>query len=413
MQNVLQRIVGFVRLIGSGIGWVVVGIVLAFAWGLGLVAGMFGLRREPSPVALLSIFAALLFGVLGLGIAFQRYGAEGTATAHSTPDRTAAVPERLLRPSANDATARDGQRSQGREASRQQARDLHENDHLRQTLELPQLADAANASAAQEKPQVADVRHECKEQGGFGPGRVVTLNARGGGEYGLVSFRNTLPLNTREVVFTFDDGPHPVRTPQILDILDRYCIKAVFFMIGDMAERSPELVREIKQRGHTIGGHTLSHPMHLGYISEPRAEAEIERGFAAVNAAAGEPVAPFFRFPGLGHSKRMLEYAARRNLAVWSVDVVSGDSEGASAGRMPALVMARLEKHGRGILLFHDIKKTTVDALPRIIEMLRSEGYHAAQVVPAAPYTPDPDVIARLDARKQQAAELRSRWRYR
>jgi peptidoglycan-N-acetylglucosamine deacetylase len=308
---------------------------------------------------------------------------------------------------------------QGRETSRLQARGQHEDRHVRQLVEV--ITNAANApesantgaKSAQEKPQAAGERQECKEQGAFGPGRVLTLDTRGGGEYGLVSFRNTLALNPGEVVFTFDDGPHPNRTPQILDILDRYCVKAVFFMIGEMAERSPELVREIKRRGHTIGAHTWSHPVHLGYLSEQRAEDEIEHGFAAVNQAAGEPIAPFFRFPGLGHTRRLLDYTAQRDIAVWSVDVVSGDSEGASGGRIPSLVWTRLEKHGRGILLFHDIKKTTVEALPRIIEMLRDRNYHAVQVIPDTPFSADPALIARLNARRNQAAELRSRWRYR
>lgn len=387
-------------------------IATALAWSVRRVAGAIVPQREMSPAVMLGGYVALLCATAGYGLVSTVHPGDraiettsAAPIAHTGQIRSSAVIDRPLR-----LSMRELQESQHLQPIPAQAAPEHPVSARKEEHNAGKKAVSGGAKAGPEKMSMEKAAAEetgaekkvCK-QTDFAPGRAVSLDTQGGGEYGLIQFRKTLPLNDKEVVFTFDDGPHPVRTPQVLDILDRYCIKAVFFMIGEMAERSPELVREIKRRGHTIGAHTWSHPLSLAFLSEERAEDQIERGFAAVANAAGEPIAPFFRFPGLGQSKRLLEYLAHRDIAVWSVDVVSGDSEGASAGRMPALVMSRLDKHGRGVLLFHDIKKTTVDALPTIIERLRDEGYVTAQVVPATPLAPDPALIARLNARRQEA----------
>ncbi len=228
----------------------------------------------------------------------------------------------------------------------------------------------------------------------LGPGREIPVDATGGPRYGMIQFKDTLPLNDKEVVFTFDDGPHPKRTPQILDILDRYCVRAVFFVIGEVAQRYPHLVREIDRRGHIVATHTWSHPVSLNFVSRQRAEEQIEQGIAAVADALGRPPAPFFRFPGLGQSEMLLDFLAERDIAAWSVDAIAGDSEGVSARRMPRRLMSRLKKYGRGILLFHDIKRTTVQALPVIMEELREEGYRAAHVLSKGPVLTVPELTA-------------------
>src|SRR5579864_8414615 len=66
--------------------------------------------------------------------------------------------------------------------------------------------------------------------------------------------------NERVVALTFDDGPHPTFTPQLLEVLAKRGARATFFMLGTMARRHPEIVREAAGRGHAIGNHTLSHP---------------------------------------------------------------------------------------------------------------------------------------------------------
>lgn len=256
-------------------------------------------------------------------------------------------------------------------------------------------AQAERPAAKSEEP-AKKVELVCGEKA-LGPGRQIAAGGAGGPQFGLIQFKQTLPLGEKEVIFTFDDGPHPQRTPEVLDILDRYCVKAVFFMIGEMAMRSPELVREIDRRGHIVANHTWSHPLSLNFLPLPRAEEQIDQGIAAVASALGRPPSPFFRFPGLGQSKALLEAVAKRNMAVWSVDAISGDSEGVSAAGMPRRLMSRLDRHGRGILLFHDIKKSTVDALPVIMEELREKGYRAVQVTVEGPVLNVPALTANLN----------------
>jgi peptidoglycan/xylan/chitin deacetylase (PgdA/CDA1 family) len=229
-------------------------------------------------------------------------------------------------------------------------------------------------------------------------GRELRMDFAGGPRLGALQFPESLPLQDKEVVLTFDDGPHPVRTPAILDVLDSYCVKAVFFIVGRMALEQPEILREIARRGHVIGAHSFSHPRNLARLGRERANAEIEMGFAAVSHALGGPVAPLFRFPGLNHSDALLSYLAERNISAWSVDVVSGDTEFGAVKNMPRRLFSRLEKRGRGIILFHDTKRATAGSLASILDRLKAEGYSVARMEAAPAVTPDVGLMAAFDA---------------
>ena len=172
------------------------------------------------------------------------------------------------------------------------------------------------------------------------------------------------------MVLTFDDGPLPRYTKPILDALDQFCTKATFFNVGEMAMAYPSMVKEVIARGHTVGAHTWSHPMNMRHLSLDKAEDQIERGFAAVALAAGKPVAPFFRFPGLSDSGPMLAYLQERGIAAFTVDVVSNDSYIGSPQRLIQRTIAQIEQQNGGIVLFHDIKASTAKALPTILAEL-------------------------------------------
>ena len=168
----------------------------------------------------------------------------------------------------------------------------------------------------------------------LGVARVVEIDAAGGPIFGAMTSqaREARFLGPKEVVLTFDDGPMPGITRSILDTLDRFCTKATFFSVGRMAIAHPALVREVLGRGHTLGTHTWSHPMNLPRLSPERARDQIDSGFAAVALAAGAPIAPFFRFPGLSDSPALLDHLQRRGIAAFTVDVVSNDSYIADPG---------------------------------------------------------------------------------
>src|ERR1700692_2727707 len=89
------------------------------------------------------------------------------------------------------------------------------------------------------------------------------------GEYsrlGRMQYPQSLPLADKEVVLTFDDGPLPPYSNQILDILASQCVKATYFMVGTMARAYPQVVRRVYEAGHTIGTHSDNHPTHFGTL---------------------------------------------------------------------------------------------------------------------------------------------------
>jgi len=116
-----------------------------------------------------------------------------------------------------------------------------------------------------------------------------------------------------------------------------------------------------------------------------KAKDQIERGFSAVELAAGQPIAPFFRFPGLSDSDPMLKHLQDRGIATFTVDVVSNDSYIGSPTRLENYTMAQLKKRGRGIMLFHDIKPATAKALPNILRRLKRNGYKVVHLRSAKP----------------------------
>jgi peptidoglycan/xylan/chitin deacetylase (PgdA/CDA1 family) len=210
---------------------------------------------------------------------------------------------------------------------------------------------------------------------------------------GTMQYRETLPLADHEVVLTFDDGPLPRNSNQILEILASQCVKATFFTIGRMAQSSPEGVRKLRDAGHTIGSHTQNHPLSMNHMPIDRAQKEIEDGIASIKAALGDDaaLAPFFRIPGLLRADAVEDYAASHGIQIWSADFPADDWRHISPAREYDLAINRIEAKGKGILLLHDIQARTVAALPRILNELKARGYHIVHVVPATadlPATP-------------------------
>ena len=99
-----------------------------------------------------------------------------------------------------------------------------------------------------------------------------------------------------------------------------------------------------------------------------QAEQEVEMGNSAVHmAAAGGKIAPFFRFPELQHLPQLLPYLAERNIATFSTDIDSRDFRMHKPDQVVKSVMSQLEKHGKGIILMHDLHRNTAEALPELI----------------------------------------------
>ena len=231
----------------------------------------------------------------------------------------------------------------------------------------------------------------CGPNDGLGVSRVLEIDTASGPLFGdHTKFqKQTSFLNPKEVVLTFDDGPMPAITRSILDTLDRHCTRATFFHVGKMAAAFPGDVKAVVARGHTVGTHTWSHPLNIKRLKPEAAVEEIEKGFAAVAAAAGQPIAPFFRFPGLSDNASLLTHLQSRGVGTFTVDVISNDSYIHDADKLVRLTMERVEARQGGILLFHDIKAATARALPTILTQLQARGYKVVHLRSKRPFVPD------------------------
>ena len=224
----------------------------------------------------------------------------------------------------------------------------------------------------------------------LGTSRTLVVDPRQHPRIGTMQYTETLPLADHEVVLTFDDGPLPRNSNQILEILAAQCVKATFFIIGRMAQSSPEGVRKVRDAGHSIGTHSQNHPLSMNKMGIERARQEIDDGIASVKAALGNDaaLAPFFRIPGLLRAEAVEDYLASEGIQTWSADFPADDWRHISSSRVFDLAIKRIEDKGKGILLLHDIQARTVAALPRILQELKARGYRIVHVVPATPEQP-------------------------
>ena len=121
--------------------------------------------------------------------------------------------------------------------------------------------------------------------GALGVSRTLVVDPNEHPRIGSMQYPETLPLNDHEVVLTFDDGPLPRNTSRVLDSLASECVKATFFMVGQMARAYPSMVRRVYDEGHIVANHTQNHPIRK--MSAAQAAREIEEGFASLREAIG------------------------------------------------------------------------------------------------------------------------------
>jgi peptidoglycan-N-acetylglucosamine deacetylase len=178
-----------------------------------------------------------------------------------------------------------------------------------------------------------------------------------------------------EVFLTFDDGPTPGITEQILDILKKYSAGASFFCIGRNAERNPELIRRIKAEGHTIGNHTYSHLNGLKTSNRIY--------FNDIQLARTLIPAVLFRPPyGMIRPSQLLRLQKMYTIIMW--DVMSYDY---SSGITKEKCLANVLKNVRpgSIVVFHDSIKASekvLYALPGVLEFLKEKKYKCRSIKP-------------------------------
>lgn len=172
------------------------------------------------------------------------------------------------------------------------------------------------------------------------------------------------------IALTFDDGPHPLMTPLILDLLDRYGYRATFFLVGKQAAMYPGLVREIAERGHEIGAHGHTH-CNLCTLDRLGVEQELVRSRAAIRQASGRMVT-IFRPPGGNYDTTVRRAAAATGFVpvFWTENI--GNYPGASAEVIAQAMDRKLA--GGGIVLLHNGYDGTENVLPRLLARLHARG---------------------------------------
>ncbi|MCY6355569.1 polysaccharide deacetylase family protein [Clostridium sp. ZS2-4] len=191
----------------------------------------------------------------------------------------------------------------------------------------------------------------------------------------------------KEVYLTFDDGPSKKVTPQILEILDEYNVKASFFIIGKSAKTYPDLVKEENASGHAVCNHTYSHNYEYLYSSPSNFIKDVEKCNDVLQSILGNKTNNIIRFPGGGFYKKR---AAYRELAKdkkykyidWHVETGDARANHVPVDKLLSNLKEEMnrcsEKNKKHVVvLMHDLgtKQTTADALPQVIEYFKSLGY--------------------------------------
>ncbi len=182
---------------------------------------------------------------------------------------------------------------------------------------------------------------------------------------------------------TFDDGPSPTITPKILDILSRYEIKATFFVLGELAQSYPHLIKRIRKEGHFIGNHTYSHRYNVIYSSVDTFMNEIKKTDNTLASILGDDFIPgLIRFPGGSFGDRLKPFRdAVKQAGYRYIDwnALNGDSEALNVPvqKLYENIVNTTVGKKEVVILMHDApgKETTVEALPGILDYLKAQGY--------------------------------------
>ena len=260
------------------------------------------------------------------------------------------------------------------------------------------VAQATPAPAAQPAPMPAAMPTSCSNPNALGVARVVEIDTTGGPGFGFEHFKAHDFLREGEVVLTFDDGPWPKNTPAVLAALAAHCTKAIFFPIGLHATYEPGILKQVAAAGHAVGSHTWCHQdlsKTKGHCQingktetvEYNPIDEIEKGISVVRWAVGGPTAPYFRFPALRQPPELIEYLGKRNIGIFSADMDSFDFKMRKPEQVRQSVMAKLKKHGKGIVLMHDFQHATAEAAMDLLNDLKAGGYKVVFMKPKFPVT--------------------------
>lgn len=245
----------------------------------------------------------------------------------------------------------------------------------------------------------------------IGISRIIKVDTHGG-FYAGQTYHTKMPLlGPREVILTFDDGPFPGRTDRVLAALKHECTHATFFMVGQMAKAYPAVARKVAEEGNTIAYHTMTHSYKLAHGPFDQSQMEISSGWRVVDQAvygkAGDkPMTHFFRYPGLFNNRVINQWFNTLNMGVFAVDAVGNDwlkghLTTVEAPNVMNEALAELEHNNGGILLLHDIKESSSNAVAPLLVELKKRGFkivHIEPLIPPPPVATGPVAPGEIDA---------------
>jgi len=194
---------------------------------------------------------------------------------------------------------------------------------------------------------------------------------------------NTNNNQEKSAFLTFDDGPNGKITPQVLEVLKKYDVKATFFVIGKGIENNKDLLLREKQEGHAIANHTYCHDYKYLYSSTASFLQDLAKNDSLIRSVVGDFNNKLIRFPGGSSSNsksahRQAVTEAGYHYVDWNC--LNGDAEALNVPveKLVEKVKETSQGKNRLVILMHDAggKETTVQALPQIIEYLKAQGYN-------------------------------------
>ncbi len=308
----------------------------------------------------------------------------------------AAIRNLNLQKEQNSADQTDQQLVRLQEAVRQ-ANEEYDNlkqqydDLIRESQEKQQLSEHLSERADQLEQQVLEKRkaeeesrrasEEESRRAEESQSSGIDLNAY----YDLNRFENR--DYSKVVYLTFDDGPSTM-TPKVLDILDQYQIKATFFVAYKTSPLHVPYYKQIVDRGHAIGVHTASHDYNYIYVNMTQFEQDFNQIYNWIVQQTGVHTT-LYRFPGgskTSYNAAIREdikaFLAQRGMMYYDWNVANGDGGTVTADEAYHNVVDNIQRISHPIILMHDTKQTTVDALPRILQTLIDWGYTFEVITP-------------------------------
>lgn len=175
-------------------------------------------------------------------------------------------------------------------------------------------------------------------------------------------------MEEKKIAITFDDGPHPVYTPKLLDGLKKRGIVATFFVTGENAEQYPDIIRKMSEDGHLIGNHTYSH-IQLTDSNRDKFRSELVKTNEVLKEITGKDVS--FVRPPYGCWDKSLETELNMFPVLWNIDPLDWCCNNADC------IVQKVEKNANenAVILMHDYYETSVTAALQIVDDLTKQGY--------------------------------------